>query len=110
MSNPDRKQAIRAFKERKVPQGIFAVRSTATGGTWADSSRNLDAARNSTWFQLRHGGHMNKSLQAEWNARGEDTFTFDILETLDDDVPALNLKDVLEEKKRRWSAKLCASC
>ena len=107
-SNVDRKEAARQCKERKIPRGIFAIRRKATGEAWVDASPNLGAARNGTWFQLRGGLHMDKKLQAEWNAHGEDAFEFEVLETLDDDVPALNVRDVLQEKKRQWIAQLGA--
>ncbi len=45
-----RKAAIRAFKERKTPRGIFAVRCSVTGGVWVDSAMDLDAAKNRVWF------------------------------------------------------------
>jgi hypothetical protein len=105
----DKKKAAEDFKNRKVPRGIFAVRCKETGGTWVDSSPNLDAARNGTWFGLRAGGFRDKSLQAEWNAHGEDAFEFEVLEILPDDVAAMNLRDVLKERKRLWAEKLGAT-
>ena len=52
-SKADRRQIASEFKDRKVPQGIFAIRCAASGQVWVGSSPNLDAARNSNWFQLR---------------------------------------------------------
>lgn len=104
----DRKEAIRQYKLRKIPRGVFAVRCTVTGQVWVDSSPNLEAARNSSWFSLRHGSYYVKSLQAEWNARGEEAFEYEILERLDDDVPPLLLRDLLQEKKREWTVRLSA--
>ena len=60
-SKAARKEAIQKFKERKTALGVFAVRCTATGRVWVDSSRNLDAAKNGTWFGLRNGSHREKS-------------------------------------------------
>lgn len=105
----DKKKAAEEFKNRKVPRGIFAVRCKETGATWVDSSPNLSAARNGTWFGLRAGGFRDKTLQAEWNTRGEDAFEFEIVETLPDDIAAMNLRDVLKEKKRYWAEKLGAT-
>jgi len=45
-SHAERKEAIRKFKEIKLLRGTFAVKCTATGRIWVDSSRNLDATRN----------------------------------------------------------------
>lgn len=101
-SNLSRKETIREYKERKTPRGVFAMRCTATGHTWVDSSLNLDASKNRLWFTLRHGSHHNHPLQAEWNTHGMDAFQYDILETLKDDVSPLALKDLLKDRKIHW--------
>jgi len=48
----DRKAAVRAFKEPKVRSGIYGIRNTATGRTWAGSANDLDATRNGQWLTL----------------------------------------------------------
>ncbi|MGH9614096.1 MAG: GIY-YIG nuclease family protein [Bryobacteraceae bacterium] len=105
-SNMRRKEAVNEFKMRKTPRGVFAVRCTATGLAWVNSSMNLDAARNGIWFFLRNGYHQNKELQAEWDAHGATAFQFEVLEKLDEDVSSLALSDLLKEKKRYWTAQL----
>lgn len=104
----NRKEAIQAYKERKIPRGAFAVRCTASGSVWVGSSPNLEAARNGLWFQLKIGSPRNPSLQKEWNQHGEAAFEFEILEKLADDVSALALPDLLKEKKRDWAVQLNA--
>jgi hypothetical protein len=98
-----RKEAAREFKERKPSPGIYALSCATTGRRWVDSSPNLDAAHNSQFFQLRQSLHRNKELQSEWNTQGEASFTFEILETLPEDTPPLNLRDLLNERKRAWT-------
>src|SRR5689334_7838498 len=97
-SNIDRKQAIRKYKEQKIPLGTYAVRCTATGDVWIGASRNLDATKNSCWFSLRHNGHPNKTLQKEWNEYGADAFVYEVLETLEDDPTPLAIPDLLKEQ------------
>jgi hypothetical protein len=97
-----RKEAAREFRERKVSPGIYALRCIATGRTWVNSSPNLDAAQNGQFFQLRQGLHRDKELQAEWNQQGEASFQFEVLEGLPEDTPALNLQDLLKERKQAW--------
>jgi hypothetical protein len=93
------------MRREKKPSGnsrnrnLSAVRCTATGRVWAGSSGNLDAARNRFWFCLRNGSHPDKALQDEWNAHGEHTFQYEILEKLDDDVPPLEVTDVLSANR-----------
>lgn len=107
-SNVNKKEAIRKFKERKPLVGIFALRCTANGEVWVGTSRNLDATRNRSWFSLRLGSHIDKPLQAEWNAHGEAAFQYEILETLDDDLHPLAVRDLLKEKGNQWVAQLSA--
>jgi hypothetical protein len=107
-SKAARKEAIRKFKERKTALGVFAVRCAASGRVWVDSSRNLDAAKNGTWFGLRNGSHRDKPLQEEWNAYGEGAFQYEILERLADDVHPLAVADRLKEMRSRWVARLGA--
>lgn len=107
-SNIDKKEAIRKFKEQKVPQGVYAVRSSVTGNVWVGSSRNLDATRNRTWFALRMGNYMDKSLQQEWNVHGEPSFDYEILEKLEDDLHPLATADLLKERCKQWVAKISA--
>ena len=65
-SKAARKEAIQKFEERKPGLGVFAVRCTASGRVWADSSRNLEAAKNGSWFCLRNGIHRDKSACWRW--------------------------------------------
>jgi hypothetical protein len=104
----DKKKAAQDFKERKVARGVYAVRCSETGRVWVGSSPNLAATRNGTWFCLKSGSHIEKPLQAEWDARGEEAFQYEILEQLKDDISAMSLRDVLKEKKQEWVARLGA--
>jgi hypothetical protein len=44
----------------------------------------------------------------EWNAHGEQTFQYEILEELEGDLPALAIPDLLKEKQHYWIAQLGA--
>ena len=58
---------------------------------------------------LRSGSHQDKSLQAEWNSRGEQVFEFEVLETLGDDVHPLNVAALLKVMKGTWVDRLSAT-
>jgi hypothetical protein len=98
----DQRAARQEYKSKKTPKGIFAVRSHSTGAAWVDSSTHLDSHRNRIWFELRAGLHRNKQMQAAWNAHGEAAFAYEVLETFDDDVSPLLLRDLLEERRKHW--------
>ncbi len=108
MSVDGRKEAIRKFKERQPLRGVFAVRCTATGQVWVGSFTNLEAMRNRLWFSLRLGSHRDPTLQTEWNAHGEHTFQYEILEKFDDDLCLIELNDRLKDRKRHWITQLGA--
>lgn len=101
-----RREAIRNYKERKIPKGIFVVRFETNGRQWVDSSPNLGAARNAVWSQLKSGAHYNKDLQAQWNAHGEAAFEFEVVEELDPETPEIAVRDELKRKRKEWVAKL----
>ena len=49
-----------------------------------------------------------QSLQAEWDAYGEEAFEYEILERLEDDVHPLAIAERLKEMRGRWIARLGA--
>lgn len=107
-SRQARKDAIRDYRERQPQRGVFAIRCAGTGGVWVGSSPDLEAARNGQWFFLRQGDHREATLQAEWNARGEQAFSFEILERLKEDLSPMEVKDQLKERLNHWIARLGA--
>jgi hypothetical protein len=102
----DRKAALRSYKERKVRPGIYAVRNRQTGRAWAGSAPDVDACKNGLWHTLLAGRHLDKSLQAEWNHLGQDAFDFVVLETIEEEMTPLVLKETLKAKKAEWSKAL----
>jgi hypothetical protein len=104
----DRKEAIRQFKERVVARGVFALRCLASNQIWVGTAPDLDARRNAIFFQLRHGAHRDRALQAAWTAHGHAAFQFEILETLDEDTSPLLVKDLLTQKSKDWLTRLGA--
>lgn len=104
----DRKAAIRAYKERKVRPGIYAVRDRETGRAWADSALDLDSRKNGLWHTLEDGRHLDKALQAEWNRLGAGRFEYVILEVLEEEMTPLVLKETLKARKAGWAQLLAA--
>lgn len=110
MSISDRKEAIRAYKERVPSRGIFVVRCEKAGLAWVDMAPDLGTIRNRVWSELRNNGMRNPPMQAAWNQwGGEEAFTFEVLETLDPDTPEMNLRDILKARRIEWAKKLGAA-
>ena len=104
-----RKEAVKEYKGRTTPRGIFAVRCSTTGAVWVGATPTLDTMQNRLWFMLRHGNHRNTAMQAAWTQHGAESFRYEILERLDDDVPAVRLADVLRARREHWMNSLDAA-
>jgi len=102
-----RKDAIREYKERKKPAGIFQIRNIANGKIYLGSSLNLEGPLNSHKFMLTIGRHRNAALQEDWNSYGADKFVFEVLEVVKvKDDPNFNLEDELTLLEQIWIEKL----
>ena len=106
MDKQSRREIARAYKERKVPIGIFSLRCGPTGETWVGSSRNLDGAANAVLLGLKMGSHRNKAMQAAWTAHGADAFSYAVVETLEADLSPVGKEDWLKARLRHWIAAL----
>ncbi|MCB1500714.1 MAG: GIY-YIG nuclease family protein [Bauldia sp.] len=104
-----RKAAIAAYKERKAPAGVFALRCAASGEAWVGQARDLATIRNRIWFALDHGSHPVKGLQATWNAHGREALAFEELERIDPDLPDYARETALRERAAAWRAELGAA-
>jgi len=106
----DRKARIRQYKENPRPAGVFRVRNTATGKSLVGSTANLPGVLNRHRFQLEHGSHPSRELQADWIALGADAFEFEVLDHLKpSDKPDYDPAEDLRVLKDLWHEKLMAS-
>jgi hypothetical protein len=98
------------YKQTPRPAGIYCVRNTATGRCLLGASPNLPGIINRHRFTLTDGSHRDKELQADWNALGEDSFEFDVLDELElPDDPAYDSADDLKVLLQMWIDKLTAA-
>jgi hypothetical protein len=105
MTNENRAELRRRYKEEGRPMGIFAVRNRASGKVLLGASQNLPGALNAARFQLRLGSHRNRELQADWNALGEDAFAFEVLDELERS-PDRDAAEELKVLERLWMERL----
>lgn len=102
MQHVDRKAAIAAYKERKVAAGIYVVRCAASGQQWAGSAVNLATIWNRLCFTLRQGTDRRPLLQTAWKEHGPESFTFRIVEQLEDEEPGYTRDRALQERLVHW--------
>ena len=110
MTDIDRKERIREYKETRLPAGVFVVRNTRTGKSLVGSSPNLPGMLNRQRFQLEMGGHPDKELQSDWNESGPEAFEFEVLDRLDspEDKVSDQSRD-LKALRAMWLEKLSES-
>ena len=106
-SKKSRKELNQEYMKRPKPAGVFQIKNIANGKILLGSSLNLEGPLNGHRFMLKIGSHRNKVLQQEWNEYGEDSFIFEILETVTvKDDPNFNLSDELTLLEMIWLEKL----
>jgi hypothetical protein len=108
MRTEDRKAAVKAFKERKVESGIYAVRCAASGEVWVGSALDLSTIQRRLWFTLRQGTNPHSSLQDAWTMHGAEAFGFEIVERLDEENIGYLRDRVMKEHLARWADRLQA--
>lgn len=108
MKDPEKRQAVAAYKELKTAAGVYVLRCAATGEAWVGSAANLATLGNRLWFGLRLGTSPHRSLQAAWSAHGEAQFTLETLETLDDKDKGPLQTSLLKTRAAQWQARLGA--
>lgn len=102
----DRKKAIRDYKNIVRDKGIFAIRNTQNGKVYLASTLNLYSVFERNKFQLTLGSHTCKPLQKDWQACGENSFVFEVLEKLPlKDDPAYDYDEDLKILEMIWIEK-----
>ena len=103
----DRKALIRQYKETPRPMGVGRVHNTRDDKSLVVKSRDLPSFLNRNRAQLRIGSHPNQELQKDWQALGEESFAFEVLDTLTPkDEPGYDPTDDLAVLETMWLEKL----
>lgn len=79
----NKKELINKYKQTIQPMGIYQIKNLKNGKIFLGSAKDLRGKINSNKFQLKHGSHINKEIQKDFNEIGEEGFSFDILDYLD---------------------------
>ena len=103
----DRKQELKQlYKETKTQAGVYQIKNNANHKILIESSPNLKTI-NGKKLQLEIGSHKKEQLQKEWNEYGKESFSFEVLEVLEEKEDGFfDLKDALEKLKKKWLDKL----
>lgn len=80
---PNNKQLSQEYKQRPLTLGVFLIRNTVNNKIFLASGQNLVGIMNRHKFDLEHGSHKNKDLQADWNEFGPFKFAFEMVEQME---------------------------
>jgi hypothetical protein len=107
MHAKERKAFSREYKNTHRTMGIGLVRNAANGRVLLLAGQDISALLNRHRTELRFGSHRNVALQRDWNAAGEQVFTFEVVDTLTPrDTPGYDPADDLRALELLWLEKL----
>jgi hypothetical protein len=108
-STSARRALSRQARDAFPAMGVYAIRELATGQVRVGASRNVPGTINRIRFELRHGGHPDKALQAAWNRAGADGFAFEVLALVKErSEPGFDYAAELKELEALYRAELGA--
>ena len=101
------KQLRQDYKKRPLTLGVFIIRNTVSNKLFLASGQNLAGIINRHKFELRHGSHNNKQLQADWDELGPSNFAFEVVEQMEPPSEGhFDAKHELEFMEKLWLTKL----
>ena len=77
-----KKELKEEYKRNHTPMGVYQIRNLANDKVFVGAALNLSGILTSKKLQLRGGSHPNKTLQADWNEFGSESFVFEVLDEL----------------------------
>lgn len=102
----DKKKLKEEYKNLVHPKGIFIIKNEKTGKVFLGSSMNLHGILEKNRLMLNMGSHFITPLQSDWKEHGENSFTLEIVETLElKDDPNYDYNDDLELLEMIWIEK-----
>ena len=108
MEKAGKQAAKRAYRERKLNAGVFAIHCMVENRRWIAAAPDIPAAQNRFLFRIRNSEAPNATIAAALKAHGEAAFSFETLELVDPEKPPLYLSDHLAERAAFWREKLQA--
>jgi hypothetical protein len=99
----DKKKLKEDYKNIVPEKGVFVIRNKNNGRVFLGSSMNLKNKFVTAKMMLNMGNFVNTPLQSDWTKFGEDSFEYEILETLKvfDDIN-YNYSEDLEILEMIW--------
>lgn len=101
-----RKELLQQYKEIKIEAGIYQIKNLKNQKILVESTPDLKTMTGKR-MQLLGNVCRNKQIQEDWNQFGENAFSFEVLEVLDEKEEGIfDKKDELKKLKKKWLEKL----
>lgn len=78
-----RRDASKAYKERKLVGGIYTITNTVNGKYILGHAANLESVRNRFQFAVTTGSTVDPRARSDWAEFGAQAFRLDVLEELE---------------------------
>jgi hypothetical protein len=103
----EQKRLKRNYQQNIRPMGVFLIRNNLNDKVFLAAGIDLHGLINRHKFQLKNGTHPNRSLQADWNELGSNTFAVEIVDELvPRDDPAFDGRAELAFMEKLWLEQL----
>ncbi|MFN0083846.1 MAG: GIY-YIG nuclease family protein [Blastocatellia bacterium] len=97
----------REYRQTARQMGIWQIRNLVNEKALIGAALDLRGILNRHQFELRQGGHQNRTLQADWDRFGAENFAFEILDELTpSETPARNYREELLFLEDLWLDRL----
>lgn len=100
-----KKSARRSIEQIMPVAGVYTIKNMTNGKMFVCATLNLKTM-DSKRFQLKQGLFQNAELQSDWQALGESSFTFDVLESLQTPSDGTSQTEQLYEMEKKWLTQL----
>jgi hypothetical protein len=103
-----RREISKAYKERRLRGGVYAITNSRNGKYLLCHTANLASAQNRFQFAVTTGGVVDPRLRRDWEEFGAAAFTLEVLEEVDQapEQSQAALVDDLKTLEQLWRADL----
>lgn len=110
MQKDKRKELAAAYKEKRSLGGVVAIICATTGKRLLMSGADIRGLENRFRFSAATGSCVSPRIQADWDRFGAGTFSFEVLETLEQgpDQDAAAFRKDIKELEELWREKYSA--
>ncbi|MDK2866095.1 MAG: hypothetical protein PWP51_1583 [Clostridiales bacterium] len=99
------------YKTRDITGGVYRLKCSGNGMFWLRSAKELDKALNRFQFFVKTNSHPEPVMKQAWQTYGAESFSFEILETLEkkETQTDLEYREDIKVLLELWTEKLASS-